>query len=145
MTLTTSQAQRLEQPATVPPMTRPTFVLSVLVLATGCRAPRQIPIEVLSDPPGARIICNGEFVGVTPVAIEAELTWDGSLLQWNRTYINLEAIPTREMMVGPGVSGTVQRRNITLDEPRETPFKVFFDMGLSPRPDVEADINVDIN
>ena len=38
-------------------------------LSTGCAPDRQRQIEVLSEPPGARIEVNGDFVGCAPTVI----------------------------------------------------------------------------
>ena len=126
-------------------MNRITAVLFVLVFIVSCRAPRTVVVEVLSDPPGARVIRDGEFIGVTPVSFDVEQEWNSYYDAWLGKYIRLEAIPTREMMDDPGVSGSVQARRIQVEGARDEPFRVFFDMGLSRSPDVEADINVDVN
>ena len=120
------------------------LTLSVLALAS-CRTPYEVPVEVVTEPPGARVICNGEFMGEAPVTFNATVIYDGEAFRWLKTKLVLEAIPSRAMMEEAGTSGSVQKRTVYLDGDNRDGFKTFFDMGLEAVPDVTADINIGSN
>jgi hypothetical protein len=80
-----------------------------------------IPITVLSDPPGARIESNGQFIGTTPLKTEIHRYKDLRTGEWSGLAIN--AFPTK-----PGQC--TQHKYFPEDVPMAT--QMFFDMGLCP-------------
>lgn len=97
-------------------------------------------LQVYSEPPGARVMANGEYVGNTPLSIPFEMKRGAYSGEWMPFTVTLEAVPTREMAQGGEASGSVQARVLRITSPRD--MKVFFDMGLQPGPNIRADVNV---
>lgn len=119
--------------------------LALALPLASCGASHVVTVEVISEPEGARIIRDGEFLGESPLTFAVPIAWLWALERHETKYITLEAIPSAELAARAAVSGTVQRRTISLSEPRDAPFRVFFDMGLERGADVKADIDLDIN
>lgn len=54
-------------------------MLAVAALSSGCAFDRYRQVEVVSDPPGARIEVNGDFVGCAPTLISMLIERDGEV------------------------------------------------------------------
>lgn len=80
-----------------------------------------IPIAVVSDPPGARIEANGQFIGTTPLKTEIHRYKNINTGQWAGLAIN--AFPTR-----PGQC--TQHKVFPENAPMAT--NMYFDMSLCP-------------
>lgn len=101
-------------------------LLLAAVLATACQVTKDI--QILSEPEGARIIINDDYVGETPLTFTVGLDynwWGTGGYKWS-TY-HIEALPTDGM---EGVSGQVRKRTIKFRSEDRIPSRVFFDMDL---------------
>ena len=108
--------------------------MTILILLAGCHGEPTPPavsipqpvedetvpaeVQIISDPPGARIIVNGDYVGDAPCTITVQRLVKSGYIDWN-CYIS--ALPNH-----PG--GYVQKWCITSDIPK----RVFFDTRLGP-------------
>jgi len=87
--------------------------------------------EIISDPPGAKIEINSEYVGDTPLSTHIVRKYDGFLGSWEGFWIT--ANPTQ-------AGQYVQRKFIVSGEP--TPKRVYFNMDLGPvSPQVDVNVN----
>jgi hypothetical protein len=93
-------------------------------------------VEVLSEPPGARIEVNGNYIGDTPITTTLQCSPDGRFLE----HTTIRALPTvpgdyvQSKFFYGGFSYSHQLNN-------SIPSRVFFDMRLGP---VSPDINVNV-
>ena len=125
------------------------FVSIIPLMITGCLdAPRPyVPytpppppppikktIEIVSEPPGAHIEVNENYVGDAPCAIQVKAKEDGTFFEKT----TIRALPTQ--------AGYVQAKFfypfVTPLGPNEVPEKLYFQMNLGP---VGNDVNVNIN
>jgi len=116
-------------------MSRLCLVALPLLIVGGCASTKTTTIE--SDPPGARIMVNGDYIGDAPTTVNLR---DNSFVTGVSTVYDIEAVPKPEMTEA---SGEVQRRTIYSRD--GLPSRVFFDMRLArqrPKERIEADINV---
>lgn len=79
----------------------------------------QVITEIISEPPGARIEINSQYVGDTPLKIHIFRAFNGLMNWWDGFTITATPIY---------VGQRVQRKYVSSDEP--TPTRVFFDMRL---------------
>ena len=98
-------------------------------------------VEILSEPPAARIEVNDNYIGDTPITTTLQCSPDGRSLETT----SIRALPTQ-----PG--DYVQSKFFLADIPRTLypannnlndaiPARIFFDMRLGP---VNRDINVNV-
>lgn len=101
------------------------------------RAKRIRVVEVISDPPGARIMVNGDYVGDAPVEFELKFRDPFKRLAnpWEPQSLHVEAYPKQGMMQAGAASGSVQSRSLILDRPDDAPKRIFFDMLMRRTPD----------
>ena len=108
-----------------------TGILGLMALAlTGCqttREPNYVVTEIISEPPGAKIEINGNYLGKAPVKTKIRTHGDGVVL--HRTVIR--AIPTE---AGHFVQEKVfEAPQYPFDTRRDqAPHRVYFDMTLEP-------------
>lgn len=94
-------------------------------------------IEVLSEPPGARIEVNDSYVGETPCTIEIPFYSDNRF----REQTVIRALPTRDGYTqSKFFSGCAHLDNPYL-QPDKIPQRIFFDTRLRP---VSRDFNLNI-
>jgi hypothetical protein len=121
----------------------------LLILALAPRLCLAYDTEILSDPVGARIIVNNEYVGVTPVKVDL---WH---LSWSDQYAHncalhqdslgaslcAEKVAQSELTIKalPKAAGCVQTTQIRYHD--KVPSKMFFDTGLCPS-NPSVDVNV---
>ena len=123
---------------------RALVILSVcMALCSGCAtSPMATPTAnpngqtlIESDPPGARIEINNQYVGTTPLRVDiprrSDFNWDS--MEWDTISVKIIAYPIFH-------GQQVQVKYIGYDEP--TPTHVFFDMNLVS---MENSIDVNIN
>ena len=118
-----------------------------LVVVVGCATKSYSPwnlydVEVVSEPPGARIEVNDDYIGDAPTTIKLKGDWSRAV--WRSYYI--KAYPRGQ--------GWVQKKFLRrytpmpkgyrkYAEPNDViPKRMFFDTNLKP---VESDVNVNIN
>jgi hypothetical protein len=109
--------------------------LVVLAAFVGCASPAPAPawehekgevIEILSDPPGARIEINDEFMGEAPVTVTVHRKMRWGVME----DLRVNALPK-------GI-GCAQHKDIASLQP--TPKKMFFDTGLCKRGTVDINL-----
>jgi len=95
-------------------------------------------IQIISEPPGARIEMNGDYIGDTPCSVEVPSFADGRFRE--RTVIR--AIPTRggDYTQTKFFHGYAAFNNPYLVSDR-IPQRIFFNMSLGPA-NPEIDVNV---
>lgn len=91
-------------------------------------------IKIISDPPGARIEVDNDYVGDAPIEIQVEGTENRTFANWFHA-TNISAIP-----IHPGQS--VQTK--TFYQSDKIPNTILFDMNLSYVPR-QYDINIHNN
>lgn len=104
-----------------------------MLLFVGCSATRSVKVPVESDPPGARIEVNNDYVGDAPTMIEM-LSWRGEVA---RPYV-IRAIPKKSGWTQVKVFRFYDRY-IPSDP---VPSRLFFDTELQPPP-TNVNLNVD--
>ena len=93
-------------------------------------------VEILSEPPGARIEVNGNYIGDRPITTPLQCSSDGRFLE----HTTIRALPTipgqyvQSKFFDGGYQYSHQLNN-------SVPSQVFFDMRLGP---VSPDINVNV-
>lgn len=122
------------------------LALLVPVMSSGCTTviksilagglPRDYEVEVVSDPPGARIEVNNDYIGDAPLKVMMRGTPNGGV---SRNYV-IRALPVEHGQFTQTKAFVHYSRIPSNPIPR----RVFFDMHLKPRSDVEVDVNVDI-
>lgn len=91
---------------------------------------KDLMTEIVSDPPGAKIEINSEYVGEAPLTLHIQRLTNS--IGWWESF-SITAIPTQ-----PGQY--VQRKFINIDQ--RTPQKVYFNMYLGPAtPEVDVNVN----
>ncbi|MFL5812589.1 MAG: PEGA domain-containing protein [Bdellovibrionia bacterium] len=93
----------------------------LLVSCATATREQKIPITVVSDPPGARVEANGQFIGNTPLKTEIHRYRNPETGAWYGFAIN--AFPTR-----PGQCS--QQKVFPENTPMAT--HMYFDMSLCP-------------
>jgi PEGA domain-containing protein len=103
------------------------FSPSLFALLLGCASPYQPPqavyktVQILSDPPGARIEINGNYVGDAPLTVKVKAD-----TEYNRFYSNtlIRAYPKE--------NGYVQTKYFApgTSEGLDLPDRIFFDTNL---------------
>lgn len=95
-------------------------------------APTTKTILIISEPPGARIEVNDEYVGDTPCTVQVRCNAEGRFWQ----YTHIRALPVDY--------GYTQSKRFagSLVNPYPVPSRIFFNMRLGP---VRPDINININ
>lgn len=107
--------------------------LSVGLSLFGCASASKIyNVEVLSEPPGARIEVNNDYVGDAPLTVAMS---GNSNREVDRHYV-VKAFPR------PGQLGWVQKKlfwhfGLALPSDR-IPERIYFDTMLEPGPDVDV-------
>jgi len=105
--------------------------------ATGSATTAAFPVEIVSDPPGAKIEINNDYVGTTPMTVKLE-GWEAT-----RTFARRHIIVAHPVLPG-------QHTQIKMfsgwSEPSRTygdtiPTKIFFNMNLIRTPK-EYDIRI---
>jgi hypothetical protein len=90
--------------------------------------------EIISDPPGAKIEINNQYVGDTPLTIHIQRQYVGGFDDaWQSLTITANPI-----YQGQYVQTKLIWRNVP------TPTKIYFNMSLIPVPQ-QQQINVDVN
>ncbi|MEL6613230.1 MAG: PEGA domain-containing protein [Bacteroidota bacterium] len=102
-------------------------------------------VEILTDPPGARISINGGYVGESPVRYDYVMRPSpfrrGS---YEQVLLSIRATPTRSMLALSWVSGYAQAELLAITHPDDAPKRVFLDMGMAPiaeTPLVDVDVH----
>lgn len=110
------------------------IIFFTLLLISGCATlPKANPngqTLIESDPPGARIEINNQYVGTTPIRVDIPRINPDT---WMNNSITIIANP-----VMPGQQ--VQTKYIGIDDP--TPSHIFFDMNLVT---TRNEVNVNLN
>lgn len=88
----------------------------------------EVDVEVLSEPPGARIEVDDGYIGDAPIVIRVRAT-DGRIAE----SFKLTALPR--------AGGWTQSKQFVRDKP--VPKRIFFDTNLKPRADTEVEVHVD--
>ncbi len=105
------------------------FAVALVGLFAGCQTtqqPNYVVTEIISEPPGAKIEVNGNYIGNAPVKTKIRTHRDGVVL--HRTVIR--AIPTES---GHFVQKKVfHAPRFPFDNRDQAPHRVFFDMTLKP-------------
>jgi PEGA domain-containing protein len=91
-------------------------------------------VQILSEPPGARIEINGGYVGDAPVTVTIP-----TLRGWFTQITTIRALPTRP---GQYVQSKVFQGGFTTIPNDAVPSRVFFEMRLGP---ASPEINVNVN
>jgi hypothetical protein len=115
------------------------FTLAAAVAWTGCSSfgvnPRSAKqVQILSEPPGARIEINGGYVGDAPLVVTIP-THKG----WFTQTTTIRALPTQS---GQYVQRKFFNGGYTMIPNDAVPSRVFFDMRLGP---AVPEINVNVN
>jgi len=116
---------------------------SLLILTAGCATvggpsdpihQTTLMTEIISDPPGAKIEINDEYVGETPLTIHIKRIYasDG----YGGGSWGIVQIKANPVLAGQ----YVQVKIIMVDQP--TPKKMYFDMRLGP---VAPQLNLNVN
>ena len=109
-------------------------VVVSMMLLVGCATTRYQAVQIISDPPGAKIEINNQYVGETPVSLTIPYTVDYS------QNLNGIAYGQWNVVAYPTIAGQyVQRKFIT----PPVPSTIYFNMGIGPMPSQsEQDIRV---
>jgi len=94
----------------------------------------QHTVRIETDPPGARIMVESDYVGDSPI----DYTFIENRTNWNTRYFVVEAVPKPDW----GAGMMVQR---TTFKDWAAPKRVFFDMRLRPvypAQPIDANVNV---
>ena len=113
---------------------------AAIVMSAGCSSGRtaivdiaayEHVVEVITDPPGARIVVNDDYVGDSPVTIRllAYQTPSGNIRLTGRYVV--EAIPA--------AAGQYTQCRVLTGSP---PTRLFFAMNLEPVSDLKVDVDV---
>ena len=95
-------------------------------------------IQILSEPPGARIEVNDDYIGEAPCSAQVRCDSEGRFFETTR----IRALPVGYGYTqGKYFSGYGQMNNPYLHSD-PVPSRIFFDMRLGP---VSPDINVNVN
>ena len=117
----------------------PIFALAVLIgCATSPEKEHQVVTEIISDPPGARIEVNGNYIGDAPITTRIRHHPADKVVMGR---VVIKALP-RE--AGQYVQTKVfQGPQYPFDPHRDVvPERIFFDMKLQP---VDANVNVNLD
>ena len=86
---------------------------------------------IISDPSGAKIEINHEYVGDTPLSI---------LIKTEKSWISGEIVEDLIIVAYPtGAGQYTQTKNL---KGVKTPKRIYFNLFLKPRPDEEIDVNI---
>ena len=101
-------------------------------------------VEILSEPPGARIEVNDNYIGDAPITTTFHCSSDGRFLETTR----IRALPTQpgdyvqsKFFSGGYPTDSALRGYSTSNLNDTIPARIFFDMRLGP---VNRDINVNV-
>jgi PEGA domain len=102
-------------------------------------------VEILSEPPGARIEVNDNYIGDTPITTTFQCDTDSRFIENTR----IRALPTQpghyvqsKLFFGGYLTHARFAANYTPSTLNDKiPARIFFDMGLGP---VSRDINVNV-
>jgi hypothetical protein len=117
-----------------------------VVLCLGCETqytpphyepapPTLVSVEIISDPPGANIEVNDDYIGRTPCVVQIPSRGTARLFVKNTT---IRAMPTT-----PGhYSQTKWFNGLSYGDRDTIPRRIFFDMSLGPayRPPIEVEV-----
>jgi hypothetical protein len=96
-------------------------ILIAVVLLTGC-ATTPIRTEVISEPPGAKIAVDGQYLGTAPVTLTLPQSANNHRLRKSVTIVAMPLVP------GQRLQQKVLWQNM------EAPHDVVFEMGQAPPP-----------
>ncbi len=115
------------------------LVLAIALAWTSCSSPgitgrSTKQVQILSEPPGARIEINGDYVGDAPLTVTIP-TFRGRFTETTK----IRALPTK-----PGQYTQLKFFNggYTMIPNDAVPSRIFFDMRLGP---ASPEINVNVN
>ena len=98
-------------------------VAVLMLLLVGCATTRYQAVQIISDPPGAKIEINNQYVGETPVTLTIPYVVDYSQ-NWNGN-----AYGSWNIVAYPTIAGQyVQRKFVT----PPVPSTIYFNMGIGP-------------
>jgi len=115
------------------------LILCVCLLTSGCattsiaeRMEETYTFEIISEPSGAKIEINGNYIGETPLEYTVTCDIDTDfyqmgMLRYRDTVLNIYAYP-----MGPGYVSQSKRLVIHPLKKETIPEKVYFDMSLRP-------------
>jgi hypothetical protein len=101
-----------------------------LTLISGCATTRHDHVEIISEPPGAKIEVDNEFVGVTPYSGDIKRT-SAPFGPWRSAQVNAY----------PAAAGQCTQSKL-IEQRQDTPSRMYFDMTLCKRVPTSYDINV---
>lgn len=115
------------------------LILSLCLASMSCSSPgltgRSIQrVQILSDPPGARIEINGDYIGDAPLTVNIP-TYRGRF----REITKIRALPRRP---GQYTQSKVFSGGFTMIPNDAVPSRIFFDMSLGP---ASPEINVNVH
>ncbi len=88
--------------------------------------------EIASDPPGARIEINNEYIGTTPMKLVIPRRYQSEFLGWINGGTRITAMEPLRIVAYPVAPGQYTQMKYIGNEP--TPWRLFFDMHLEPAP-----------
>ena len=134
----------------VNPITARTVFLLVVMALSGCAVNSQDlqgiahETEITSDPPGARIEINNEYLGTTPMKLVIPRRYQSEFLGLINGGTRITAVAPLRIVAYPVSPGQYTQTKYVGNEP--TPWRIFFDMHLEPAPqrnEIRQDIRLE--
>ncbi len=105
---------------------------------TSPATPTTMTIQIISEPPGARIEVNDDYIGNAPCSAQVRCDAEGRF--WDSTHIR--AIPREDGYTQMKFFSGYQSPRGQILRSDAVPSRIFFDMRLQPVP---QDININVN
>ncbi len=110
------------------------FVVIAAFLVAGCATePRTKTIEIITEPPGAKILVNEDYIGESPCTITVPASKTGFFTH----YTTIEAMPISAGQ-RPQLKTFAGGVSTSYDDP--IPSRIYFNMNIVTRP-----INIDLS